>query len=59
MSQIAKEKKSCKICGEKTDQGFNIKLRLTYICESCERSIVIQSIRWIYNDYSEKTTTNT
>lgn len=51
MSQIAKEEKEpCRVCGEKTSQGFNIKLELAYICESCERTIVIQSVKYTYDN---------
>jgi len=34
----------CRVCGDKTQQGFNIKLKFAHICHNCESSIVRQSV---------------
>ena len=41
--------KKCKICGSKTDIGFNIKFKLVNICEDCAKSIFIQQATWYVN----------
>jgi len=38
--------KKCKLCSEKTSNGFNIKFKLIPICEECAKSIFIQQANW-------------
>lgn len=38
--------KNCKVCGNKTNTIFNIKLKKVYICENCATSIFLQQALW-------------
>jgi len=38
----------CSICGDKTNQIFNIKFKRVYVCKNCEYRIVKQSIAYKY-----------
>lgn len=39
--------KKCKVCGDKTTNGFNIDLKHIAICESCANSIMLQQASWL------------
>lgn len=39
-------KSKCKVCKEKTDTVFNIKLKPVFICENCARAIFAQQAIW-------------
>jgi hypothetical protein len=45
--------KKCKVCGDKTKNGFNIDLKRTPICESCANSIMLQQSKWLVDNYRE------
>lgn len=38
----------CRVCGKKTEQIFNIDLKMAYICKDCEYRIVKQSVMDTY-----------
>jgi hypothetical protein len=42
------EKDVCRVCLGKTNQIFNIKGKMVFICRSCEKKIVKQSILFDY-----------
>lgn len=45
--------KECRVCGCKTEQIFNIDLKMAYICKKCESRIVMQSVSDIYRKLLE------
>jgi hypothetical protein len=38
--------KNCKVCGDKTNSGFNIDFKLVPICEGCAAAIFLQQAQW-------------
>lgn len=38
--------KPCKLCGTRTNNGFNINFKLTPVCESCATAITMQQVKW-------------
>jgi len=42
------EKGVCRMCGRKTEQIFNIDLKMASLCASCEKTIVKQSVVDMY-----------
>lgn len=46
--------KTCKLCGTPTEVGFNIKLKLVPVCESCACSIFLQQANWYVKESNKK-----
>lgn len=46
-------KQMCRLCGEKTQSGFNINFKLVPVCESCADSITLQQVQY-YVRYTPK-----
>ena len=46
----SKNQKKCKLCGDPTDVGFNIKLKLVPVCEPCADSITLQQISYVFKN---------
>jgi len=46
--------KKCKVCGKKTEVGFNINFKLVPICESCANQITHQQMQDLLLKNAEK-----
>ena len=45
--------KKCKVCGDKTNSGFNINFKLIHICEACADLIFLQQATWYVKNNKE------
>lgn len=46
--------KDCKVCGDKTNNLFNINLSAEPICEKCVVSIIKQQLEWLIDNSQPK-----
>ena len=43
---MSKMKGTCRLCGEKTNTNFEIRMSQTTICEDCANAVFLQQALW-------------